>query len=76
MPTMESVLDDALRLSDDDRVRLVERLQASVQVDPKIEAAWKVEIQRRIDAIAAGEPTIPAEKVFADILARRPELAR
>lgn len=73
---MESVLEDALRLSDDERERLLDRLRASVHIDPLIEAAWKVEIQRRIDAIAAGEPTIPAEKVFADILARRPEVAR
>lgn len=67
---MESVLDDALTLSDEDRWRLVARLEASAEVDPKVDAAWRVEIQRRIDAIAAGEPTIPAEEVFAEMRAR------
>jgi len=45
--------------------RLTEDLHAS---DPEIEAAWKTEIDRRIEEIQSGKVKgIPAEKVLARI---------
>ena len=45
--------------------RLTEDLHAS---DPETEAAWKIEIDRRIEEIQSGKvQAVPAEEVFARI---------
>ena len=52
----ETVLADALRLDLDARAELAVALLASLDgpADPDAEAAWKVEIERRVAAIEAG----------------------
>ena len=56
-----------LSLPKDERARLAERLIASLDEDPEIEAAWAAEIRRRLDAIDRGEvDMIPAEDVLAE----------
>ena len=45
--SIESIEAEALRLSPTDRARLVERLIASLDVDPEIEEAWATEVERR-----------------------------
>ena len=59
----------ALELPAGERVRLAERLLATVhEVDPEVEAAWDVEIQRRLTEIDRGTAKlIPAEEVFAKV---------
>lgn len=61
----------ARMLSTQDRARLAEELLASVHdedVDPEIEAAWGVELQRRIAEIDNGTAKlVPADEVFAEI---------
>jgi putative addiction module component (TIGR02574 family) len=59
----------ALELPTEERVRLAERLLATVhEVDPEVEAAWDVEIQRRLAEIDDGTAKlIPAEEVFAEV---------
>ena len=59
----------ALELPAEERVRLAERLLATVhEVDPEVEAAWDVEIQRRLTEIDRGTAKlIPAEEVFAEV---------
>jgi putative addiction module component (TIGR02574 family) len=52
----QSVFADALRLEPDTRAKLAAELLASLDgpADPDAEAAWDVEIERRIAAIEAG----------------------
>jgi putative addiction module component (TIGR02574 family) len=59
----------ALELPAEERVRLAEKLLATVhEVDPEVEAAWDVEIQRRLAEIDTGSAKlIPAEEVFAEV---------
>jgi len=45
--TLESLEAEALQLSAVERARLVERLIASLDTDPAIDAAWAAEIERR-----------------------------
>ena len=59
----------ALELPAEERVLLAERLLATVhEVDPEVEAAWDVEIQRRLTEIDRGTAKlIPSEEVFAKV---------
>lgn len=59
----------ALELPAEERVRLAEKLLATVhEVDPAVEAAWGVEIQRRLAEIDSGAAKlIPSEEVFAEV---------
>ena len=64
-----------LALSQDDRARLAEVLLASLDPEPQseVEAAWEVEIERRLAAYDRGEvQAIDAEEVFAkaELIAR------
>ncbi|MCR4297893.1 MAG: addiction module protein [Gallionella sp.] len=45
--TIESIEAEALQLSTAERARLVERLIASLDVDPEVEEAWAAEVERR-----------------------------
>ncbi len=53
-PTIETVEAEALQLTAAERARLVERLIASLEPDPAIEAAWSVEVERRHAEIESG----------------------
>lgn len=73
----EAVLADALRLDIDARAELAAELLASLDgpADPDAEAAWKVEIERRVAAIEAGtarlEPWADVKRrIERDILGR------
>ena len=59
MPNLEAVLSEALQLSPDDRARLIEELEASLDpqgfATPEIAAAWSAEIDRRMAAYDRGE---------------------
>ena len=68
-PTVEDIAAQALRLSADDRERLLERILATlVESDADTDAAWKAEIERRVDAIESGEMrTIPWDDVKKDL---------
>jgi putative addiction module component (TIGR02574 family) len=50
----ETVESAALRLPPEDRVRLAERLIASVEPDPEVESAWASEVARRVHDWEAG----------------------
>ena len=67
-PTVETVEADALQLPAADRARLVERLIASLDVDPEIEAAWAAEIERRYAEIESGSATwLPGAETLAEL---------
>ena len=64
-----------LALSQEDRARLAEVLLASLDPEPQseVEAAWEVEIERRLAVYDRGEvQAIDAEEVFAkaELIAR------
>ena len=64
--TKRSVITEALKLPEADRLEVVEALYESLDgpTDPDIDAAWALEIQRRITSMDAGEgKMIPWEQV-------------
>lgn len=68
MPGLDSLANDALRLSPDERVTLARRLLVSVEPkpSPEVDAAWENEIARRISEFDAGKvQTVSADSVFA-----------
>ena len=65
---IDSITQDALVLSPDERLLLAHRLLCSVEPEPEpsVEVAWQAEIARRIKEFDAGlSKTIPAAEVFA-----------
>lgn len=48
------VLDDALKLKPDHRLKLADLLYASIERDPDVDAAWDREAVRRLDEIRSG----------------------
>jgi putative addiction module component (TIGR02574 family) len=55
--TIEAVIAQALQMSAEDRALIAERLLSSLdaEVDPDAEAAWREEVQRRIEEIESGK---------------------
>ena len=52
--TVETLEAEALQLSAAERARLVERLIASLYIDPEVEEAWASEVERRNAEIESG----------------------
>jgi putative addiction module component (TIGR02574 family) len=52
--TVEELESVALQLPQGERARLVERLIASLDVDPEIEEAWAAEVERRNAEVESG----------------------
>jgi putative addiction module component (TIGR02574 family) len=75
--TLEQIEDEVLRLPEESRARLMERLLASFQVqagsdEEGIARAWAEEAQRRDDEMSSGsEKGVPAEEVFSKLRSRR-----
>lgn len=53
----EQLLDEVLRLSEQERAEIAARLIESLErdTDPDVDAAWAVEIERRCAALDAGQ---------------------
>jgi putative addiction module component (TIGR02574 family) len=73
----EAVLADALRLDTDARAELAAELLASLDgpADPGSEAAWAVEIERRVAAIEGGTAKLESwenvkQRIEKEILGR------
>ena len=66
---VDELSQQALELPPEERVRLAERLLATVhEVDAEVDAAWDEEIKRRLAEIDNGTAKlIPAEEVFAEV---------
>lgn len=63
---LEAIESQALALPAAERVRLADRLIASVFEDDDIEVAWSAEVERRIGEIEAGRANlIPASEAIA-----------
>jgi putative addiction module component (TIGR02574 family) len=68
--TLDALTHDALVLPPDQRVALAYRLLVSVEPDPEpgADAAWEVEIVRRISSFDAGKSrSVSAADVFAEL---------
>ena len=71
--TIEELTQDAMHLSEDQRITLAHRLLSSIEPpeSEQIESAWNSEIKRRISSFRKGlVKTIPANEVFAQLDAR------
>ena len=62
---LEKIEAEALQLSIEERVRLADRLLASVSADPSIEEAWVEEVERRLAEVEAGAPLVSLEDAVA-----------
>jgi putative addiction module component (TIGR02574 family) len=56
-PSVDELVAQAEQLSADDRDLLLVRLQQALApaVEPEIEAAWRAEVDRRVDAMDRGD---------------------
>jgi putative addiction module component (TIGR02574 family) len=68
--TVELLEAEALQLSATERAHLVERLIASLDVDPAVEDAWAAEVERRNAEIESGVVSlIPGPEAVAKLKA-------
>jgi putative addiction module component (TIGR02574 family) len=68
--TVEVLEAEALQLPAAERARLVERLIASLDVDPDVEGAWAAEVERRQAEIESGTVTfLPGPEALAKLKA-------
>ena len=68
--TLEALEAEALKLSEPQRARLVERLIVSLDSDPEVEAAWAAQAERRQAEIESGAvSTVPATDAVAKLKA-------
>ena len=66
--TLDTVLAEALALSEDNRLQLVESLIPTLQITPDLEAEQIHEVRRRIEEVRSGRvSTSPGEQVFREI---------
>lgn len=64
---VEELESAVLSLPRRERARIAERLIASLDEDPEVEAAWKDEVRQRLARYRAGEAeTYPAEDVLRE----------
>jgi putative addiction module component (TIGR02574 family) len=69
--TVEVLEAEALQLPAADRARLVERLIASLDMDPEVEEAWAAEVERRNAEIESGAVSlIPGPEALAELKAQ------
>ena len=54
LTTVETIEAEALQLPPSGRARLIERLIASFEVEPDIDAAWAAEVERRHTEVENG----------------------
>ena len=67
---VEALEAEALQLSAAERARLIERLIASLDVDPEVEDAWAAEVERRNAEIESGAVSlIPGPEAVAKLKA-------
>jgi putative addiction module component (TIGR02574 family) len=67
-PASSQVLDQALRLSHEERAELVRRLLETLEGDPDVDvdAAWAAELTRRAERVLAGEARLEAWEVVRE----------
>lgn len=67
-PNLNDVEADAMKLPIEERAELADRLWASLEPQADVDAAWAVEIGRRVRQLETGEvETIPHETVMTEL---------
>jgi putative addiction module component (TIGR02574 family) len=67
---LEVLESEALKLDPADRSHLLERLIASLDVDPEVEQLWELEADRRVAELNSGASiAIPGEEAMAHLRA-------
>jgi putative addiction module component (TIGR02574 family) len=56
--SIEIIEAEALQLPATERARLIERLIASLDVDPEVEEAWAAEVERRNSEVESGKVSL------------------
>lgn len=65
---IDTLFAEAMSLSDDTRLQLVERLIPTIQSEPSLEEEQLQEVRRRVEDVRLGRvKTIPGEQVFREI---------
>ena len=60
---------EALQLAPTDRARLIDRLIASLDIDPEVEEAWAAEVERRNAEIESGAVSlVPGPETIAKLM--------
>jgi len=74
MTRAEEIIEQAVSLPEDDRIRVVDALLISLnQPDPALEREWAAVAQRRFDELRSGKAIgVSADEVFAKLNARFP----
>lgn len=68
---LEIIEAEALKLPSADRTHLLERLIASLESDPEVEAAWALEADRREAELDAGQAAeVSGQEAIARLRAR------
>lgn len=68
---LETLEAEALKLPPAERSHLLERLVASLDADPEVEAAWALEADRREAELASGAvEAVPAAEAIARLRSR------
>ena len=68
--SVEALEAEALHLPPGERARLIERLIASLDVDPEVEEAWAAEVERRQAEIESGAVSLlPCPETLAKLKA-------
>ena len=63
---LQSIEAEALKLSDEERAHLADRLLASLSEDAEIEEAWAIEVERRVAEIENGRvQLVPVSEAIA-----------
>jgi putative addiction module component (TIGR02574 family) len=69
--TAQQVASEAMKLSPEERADLADKLWLSVNSQEDVDAAWEIEIERRMRQIDTGEvEMIPWETVMANLRAK------
>lgn len=74
MAAKQSVIDEAMKLPEEDRLEIAQTLYESVEgpADPEAQELWSREIERRLREIDAGRATlVPWEEARRQILGGR-----
>ena len=67
-PNLDDIQTEAMKLSIEERADLADRLWASLEPQSDVDAAWAVEIERRVRQLESGEvETIPHETVIEEL---------
>ena len=67
-PNLDDIQAEAMKLSIEERAELADRLWASLEPQADVDAAWAVEIERRVRQLEMNEvETIPHEIVIGEL---------